>query len=180
MAGAGARGGLPDPDAGRAPVRLAYGSGPLRFGDLWLPAGEGRAGPHPTAIVIHGGYWRNPYGLDLMDGLSADLARRGIAAWNIEYRRIGDEGGGWPGTFIDVARAAGHLAHLASRYGLDLARVAALGHSAGGHLALWLAGRSRVPPEALPQGPDCDEAPNYPLVGVVSLAGVADLVWCWR
>src|ERR671929_2384781 len=100
MAGVGARGDLPDPAAGRTPVRLAYGLGPLHFGDLWLPAGEGRAGPHPTAIVIHGGFWRNRYGLDLMDRLCADLARRGIAAWNVEYRRIGGAGGGWPGPLL--------------------------------------------------------------------------------
>ena len=172
--------GLPDPGGRGASPRLAYGPGPLQFGDLWLPAGEGSAGPHPTAIVIHGGYWRNRYGLDLMDGLGADLARRGIAAWNIEYRRIGDEGGAWPGTFLDVARAADHLLHLAPRYGLDLARVAALGHSAGGHLALWLAGRSRVPPGALPEEPDRDEGTACPVVGVVSLAGVTDLARCWR
>ena len=174
MSGEGAPGGLSDPGGRSVPVRLAYGPDPLQFGDLWLPAGAGGAGTHSTAIVIHGGYWRNRYGLDLMDGLGADLARRGIAAWNVEYRRIGDEGGGWPGTFLDVARAAGHLAHLAPRYGLDLARVAALGHSAGGHLALWLAGRSRIP-----EGDILFTYNPLHLRAAISLGGVADLRQAW-
>ncbi len=90
-----------------------------------------------------------------MDGLGDDLARRGIASWNIEYRRVGEPGGGWPGTLDDVARAADHLPVLAGQHPLDLARVVTLGHSAGGHLALWLAARPRIPaglPGAAPPG----------------------------
>src|SRR5437016_12995691 len=97
-------------------TRLAYGPEPLQFGELHLPGG---LGPHPTVILIHGGYWRARYKLDLMAGLAGDLGGRGIAAWNIEYRRVGDRGGGWPGTFRDVARAADYLRVLAPTYRLD-------------------------------------------------------------
>src|SRR5689334_19990376 len=125
-----------------SPLRFAYGVEPLQFGDLYLPNGPG---PHPVVILIHGGFWRAPYDLTLMQGLAQDLVQNRIAAWNIEYRRLGDAGGGWPGTFQDVARAADYLAALALPYSLDLTRVVPVGHSAGGHLALWLATRSRLP-----------------------------------
>src|SRR6266581_421862 len=82
-------------------VRLSYGPETLQFGELHLPAGSG---PFPTVILIHGGFWRNPYGYTLMTSLAEDLAKQGIAAWNIEYRRVGDAGGGWPSTLLDVAR----------------------------------------------------------------------------
>src|SRR5213080_1703337 len=111
------------------PVRLAYGPEHLQFGDLYLP---NQPGSHSIVILIHGGYWRARYGLDLMNELAGDLAKRGYAAWNIEYRRIGNPGGGWPGTFQDVAVGAGHLRVIAPQYNLDLGRVAAIGHSAGG------------------------------------------------
>lgn len=154
-------------------IRLLYGPDALHFGDLRLPAG---AGPHPVVALIHGGFWRARYGLDLMDGLGEDLARRGIASWNIEYRRVGDPGGGWPGTLEDVARATDHLRTLAETYPLDLTRLVALGHSAGGHLALWLAGRAR-----LPAGLPGASGPGYcPVAGAIGLAAVTDLVEGWR
>ncbi len=140
--------------------RMAYGPGPCRFGDLRLPQGPG---PHPAAIVIHGGFWRNAYGLDHIGPLAAALARDGVATWTVEYRRLGDEGGGWPGTGEDIALAAGYLTEIAAWHHLDLARVVALGHSAGGHLALWLASR-------------CPKA----LCGVIALAPVADLRRAWE
>ncbi|MGH9009957.1 MAG: alpha/beta hydrolase, partial [Acidimicrobiia bacterium] len=99
---------------------LAYGPDPSQDGDLWCPAG---AGPHPVAVLFHGGFWYHAWERDLMDGLARDLARRGIAAWNLEYRRVG-AGGGWPATGEDAARATDHLVALAPVYGLDLARVA--------------------------------------------------------
>ncbi|HEY1315631.1 MAG TPA: alpha/beta hydrolase [Gaiella sp.] len=142
----------PPPDAD---VRVVYGPGPLQFGDLRLPPG---GGPHPVAIVVHGGYWQSIYNLVHAGHLCVDLAARGIATWNVEYRRLGDPGGGWPGTFEDVLRAFDHLPRLAATYPLDLDRVAAVGHSAGGHLALLAAGRTSVQ-----------------LRGAVSLAGVVDL-----
>jgi acetyl esterase/lipase len=119
-----------------------------------------------------------------MNGLAEDLTARGIAVWNIEYRRVGDAGGGWPNTLLDVAAAADHLLTLAPRYALDLRRVVAIGHSAGGQLALWLAGRPRVPQDsplagAYPPLPG-EEKAALRLAGVISLAGVNDLVLGWR
>jgi acetyl esterase/lipase len=163
------------------PRRLAYGPGPLQFGELRVP---NRPGPHPTVILIHGGFWRAQYGYALMNGLAEDLAARGIASWNIEYRRVGDPGGGWPNTLLDVAAAADHLLTLAPRYALDLKRIVAIGHSAGGHLALWLAGRSRLPkdgPLASAAGSlKAEVSERTQLAGVISLAGVNDLALGWR
>jgi acetyl esterase/lipase len=160
--------------AGFFKMRLAYGSEALQFGELTIP---NYASPHPTVILIHGGFWRNRYDLSLMTPLAEDLAYRGIASWNIEYRRIGNPGGGWPGTLLDVAAAVDALREIGPRYALDLKRVVALGHSSGGHLALWLAGREHLPKE----GPLITASIKpLPLGGVVSLAGVADLEACSR
>jgi acetyl esterase/lipase len=134
---------------------------------LRLPDGDG---PHPVAIVIHGGCWLAEYELGYISGLSDALTRAGIATWSIEYRRVGDDGGGWPGTFQDAADAVDHLMNIAAEYDLDLDRVAAVGHSAGGHLALWLAGRKWLDGADPLRG----EAP-LPLNGVVALAGIPDL-----
>src|SRR5262252_3906188 len=147
--------------------RLPYGQNEFQFGDLRLPQG---AGPHPVAIVIHGGCWMSEYGLSYMGHLSAALTEVGVATWSVEYRRVGNQGGGWPGTFEDVARAADHLRKIAKTYTLDLNRVVAVGHSAGGHLALWLAARKLLPKDSPVYSPD-----PLPLRGVVSLAGVTDL-----
>ena len=116
------------------PRRLAYGSDASQFGELHLPV---TAHP-PVVVLLHGGFWSMPYGMDQMTPLAKDLARRGFAAWNLEYRRLGG-GGGWPATLLDVSMGIDHLATLGAE--LDLSRVAAVGHSAGGHLALWAAGR---------------------------------------
>src|SRR5579872_5792979 len=126
--------------APRADARLRYGPDPLHFGDLRLPGGTG---PHPVVVMVHGGFWRARFNLEYAGHLCAALAALGIATWNVEYRRLGDTGGGWPGTLLDVAAAADHLRTLAAPYHLDLSRVVAMGHSAGGHLALWLAARRR-------------------------------------
>lgn len=155
---------LPRPAPDR---RLAYGPGPLHFGELRLPTGPG---PHPVAIVLHGGCWLAEYDLGYVSGLAAALAEAGVATWSIEYRRVGDEGGGWPGTFRDVADAADFLRALAPGQGLDLNRVIAVGHSAGGHLALWLAARAALPAEDPLRG-----GPPLSLQGVVALAGIPDL-----
>ncbi|MER7842526.1 alpha/beta fold hydrolase [Kitasatospora sp. NPDC096077] len=129
-----------------------YGSAPEQYGEYW-PGGDGAA-----AVLLHGGYWRARYRLDLMHLLAADLQARGYAVWNVEYRRTGLPGGGWPGTFEDVATALDALPGLDGG-AVDPARVALIGHSAGGQLALWAAALSRtVRPAA-----------------VVSLAGVCDL-----
>src|SRR5260370_3919740 len=136
---------------------MAYGTESLQFGELYLP---GEPGPHRTVILIHGGYWPARYGLDLMTGLAEDLAARGYAAWNIEYRRVGDPGGGWPGTLLDVAFAADYLRILAPTYALDLQRVVSLGHSAGGHLAIWLATPPRIASHIPPAGPHTQPPAN--------------------
>jgi len=138
--------------------------------DLHLPAG---AGPHPVVVAIHGGSWMAGYGKIVMRGLAGDLVRRGYAVWNIEYRRIGrGQGGGWPHTFLDVAAAVDHLATVAAPLALD--RVTVLGHSAGGQLALWAAGRGRLPAGA----PGC--APRIEPTAAISAAGVNDLAQTYR
>lgn len=122
-------------------MRIVYGPDASQFGELYLPAGGDK--PTPVVVVIHGGYWHAQYGLDLGAPLAADLAAHGVAAWNIEYRRI-ENGGRWPATFDDVATATDALVgpvQDAAHGRLDLAQVRAVGHSAGGQLAVWLAGR---------------------------------------
>ena len=150
-----------------ADVRVAYGTESAQFGDLRLPAGPG---PHPAIIVLHGGFWRAQYDLLHIGHLCAALTAAGYATWSLEYRRVGEPGGGWPGTLQDVSTGSAHLANLAQLYPIDLSRVIAMGHSAGGHLALWLAAHSRAPIEAV----NCPTLP-FALRGAVSLAGVVDL-----
>lgn len=161
-------------DAPPPTARIPYGEAPQQFGDLRLPAGPATQ-PYPIVIVIHGGYWRARYDLGYFGAACGALAQAGLATWNIEYRRIGDSGGGWPGTFADVAAAADALRSLAARYPLDLSRTLALGHSAGGHLALWLAARRRLPADS-----PLWQAEPLPIHGVVSLAGVTDLRRAWE
>jgi acetyl esterase/lipase len=156
-----------------SPLLLAYGAESLQFGELYVPNGPG---PHPVVILIHGGFWRAAYRLTLMQGLAGDLVQSRIAVWNIEYRCVGDAGGGWPGTLQDVARATDYLATLAPTYALDLARVVTVGHSAGGQLALWLAARSRL------QKTGQLRMSNTPLhlAGAIILAGTSDLKLVWQ
>jgi acetyl esterase/lipase len=145
-----------------------YGPHRSQRADLYLPRG---AGPHPVMVVIHGGSWRRRYGRIVMRGLVGDLLRRGWAVWNIEYRRVG-EGGGWPATFEDVAAAIDHLTTLDQP--VDLDSVSVLGHSAGGHLALWAAGRERLP-ETAPGA-----SPEIAFKRAISQAGVCDLAGAYR
>lgn len=150
------------------PRRLDYGTHPSQFGELTLPAGDVRG----VVVVVHGGFWRQSYGLELGRPLAADLAANGLAAWNVEYRRVGGDGG-WPATFVDVAAAVDLIAgpvQDAAGGRLPLDRVVAVGHSAGGHLAGWLATRP-----GLPAGSP-GASPPVVLRGAVSQAGVLDLV----
>ncbi len=145
--------------------RIAYGADPLQFGELRLPEGSG---PAPVVVLVHGGCWQAEYTLAHLGGAAAALAREGFAVWSIEYRRIGDPGGGWPGTFQDVARGVDHLRVLAAASPrLDTARVVLAGHSAGGQLALWAASRRA--------GGEPGGASPLRAAGVVSLAGITDL-----
>lgn len=156
--------------AGLSPVvpdhRLSYGADPEQFGDLYLPP---QPGLHPLLILLHGGCWRARYGMGHLGQLCAAFRNEGVAVWNLEYRRLGN-GGGWPTTFEDVAAGTDFLRRIAERFSLDLSRAVAAGHSAGGHLALWLAGRHNLPENS----PLCSAAP-LPVRGVVSLAGIPDL-----
>jgi acetyl esterase/lipase len=146
---------------------ISYGADPLQVVDVWLPEGNG---PHPVAIMVHGGCWQTDIAdRTIMNWIADDLRRRGIAVWNIDYRGV-DRGGGYPGTFQDVAAAADALRTHAAHYRLDVSRVVAAGHSAGGHLALWLAARPR-----LPEGSPLRTANPLPIAEVVSLGGLPDL-----
>jgi acetyl esterase/lipase len=147
-----------------APV-VRYGEHPDQIANLHRPAGGGE--PWRVVVLLHGGFWRAGWDRTLMTGLARDLAAHGFLAWNVEYRRVGQDGGGWPGTLLDVAAAIDALATVEEA---DTDRVAVVGHSAGGHLALWLAARDRLPAGA--PGGGTVVRPRL----AVSLAGVADLV----
>lgn len=134
---------------------------------MFLPRGEG---PFPVLVLIHGGCWRVEYDLDHVAPLADDLRATGVAVWSLEYRRLGEAGGGFPGTFDDIATAYAHLGQLADEHSLDLDRVVLAGHSAGGHLALWLAARDRLPAD---HRWHADPPPG--LRGVVALAAISNL-----
>lgn len=153
-----------------ADLRIAYGSGPSQFGDLWLPKRPAAGRRAPVVLLVHGGCWQSGFGLDLMDLIAADLRDAGFAVWNIEYRRLGEPGGGYPGTFADVAAAADALRGIAREHAIDLGRVMAVGHSAGGHLAAWLALRP-----ALPETSPLRTKDPLAVKGFVALAGILDL-----
>jgi len=147
------------------PVLRRYGPDPAQFGELWLPGGTSAA----TVVIVHGGFWRARYNLSLGRPLAADLVRRGYAVWNLEYRRAG-AAGGWPTTFEDIAAGIDLLADLP----VSTTHVAAIGHSAGGHLAAWAAGRAGLPPGAP------GARPLIAVTAVVSQAGVLALADCAR
>lgn len=147
---------LPPTDPG---IRINYGRDANQFGELRLPSGKQ---PHPVVIFLHGGFWRCKYDLTHTGHLCVALTAAGFATWSLEYRRLGQLGGGWPGTLDDVRQGAGHLTTMAGQYELDLSRIVAVGHSAGGQLALWLAAQ-----------------PGIQLIGVVALAAVSDLRLAW-
>ncbi len=150
--------------------RIPYAPGEFRFGDLRLPklvAGQ-RA---PVLVFLQGGWWKAEYGLEYGCHLCAAMKADGFESWSLEYRRVGNAGGGWPGTFEDVAAGYDFLTTLAKSYPLDLSRVVVAGHSAGGHLAYWLAGRHHLPET----GPLSKWRVAPSMRGVVALAGAVDL-----
>jgi acetyl esterase/lipase len=139
----------PSPDE-----RVAYGADPNQFLEVRLPRAKG---PHAVLLNIHGGFWRAKYDLAHTGYLCDALRTAGIATLNIEYRRLGNEGGGWPGTFADIRSAYRFVQQYHSRFHLDLDRLVVMGHSAGGQLALCLAAHETTIRRA------------------ISLAGVVDL-----
>lgn len=142
-----------------ADARIPYGHDPSQFGDLRLPKG---AGPHTVVIFIHGGFWSSAYTLDSTAEACAALTRAGAVTWNVEYRRVGNAGGGWPGTLEDIVHGAEQIMRLAERYRFDLSRLVAAGHSAGGQLLLYLTAQRAVD-----------------LRGVIPLAAISDLRRAW-
>jgi dipeptidyl aminopeptidase/acylaminoacyl peptidase len=136
------------------PEVIAYGEHPSQFCEAFAPRNEE---PHPVAVLVHGGFWRQRYGCGLQWGIARDLVAHGWAVWNIEYRRLGGDGG-WPFTFEDAGAAIDALADAGDRF--DLERVVGIGHSAGGQIAVWAAAR---------------EDARVPLTGAVSQAGALDL-----
>ncbi len=154
---------LPKPSA-----RIAYGELPEQFVELWLPQGTG---PFPVVVMVHGGCWlSNAATLEIMNFAAEDLRRRGIAVWNIEYRGIDRQGGGYPGTFLDVAAGADALSAAAAQYKLRLDDVVAVGHSAGGHLVFWLAARPKIAPTSALYA-----AAPLRMRAAISLGGLPDL-----
>jgi len=144
-----------------------YGNAPSQYAELFLPPGQG---PFPVAVLVHGGCWTKEFGgITQLRNLAGALAARGIASWNVEYRRVDEPGGGYPGTYQDMTGALDTLAAQAKSQPLDLRRLVAVGHSAGGQLVQWMAARSRIPASSPLYAPG-----SLPLRHVVSLGGLAD------
>ena len=151
-----------------ADATVSYGPDSMQKVDVWLPAGKG---PFPVVLMVHGGCWQTSIAdRSLMNWIAADLRRDGYAVWNIDYRGVDRSGGGYPGTFADAAKAADQLAANARKYKLGARRVVAVGHSAGGHLALWLAGRRQLPKDSVLR-----TRKPLKIAHVVSLGGLPDL-----
>jgi acetyl esterase/lipase len=154
---------------GPAPTsRVAYGPAPSQYAELFLPQG---AGPFPVAVLVHGGCWTEGFGgITQLRSMAGALVERGIAVWNVEYRRVDEAGGGYPGMYEDMHAALDTLAAQGKTQRLDLERVVAVGHSAGGQLVQWIAGRARIPATSV-----LHRATMLPVRAVVSLGGLADL-----
>jgi acetyl esterase/lipase len=154
-------------------VQIRYGTDPNQFSELRFPNGKG---PFPLLFVVHGGFWQSVYDLSHIGHLCAAFTGQGIITCNIEYRRIGNPGGGWPGTFQDISLATRNILQTMSQDPrFDPTRTAIIGHSAGGHLALWLVGSNRIS-KGSPLHGDKTQVVN----NAVSLAGVSDLASAWR
>ncbi len=151
----------------KAGLRLNYGSDSEQFGDLHFPEKTNK--PLPAIVLLHGGCWQSEHNLLPLGELCKTLTTLGYAVWNLEYRRIGN-GGGWPTTFIDVAKGTDFLVKISEQYRLNLTKIITMGHSAGGHLALWLAARPQIPIKS-------ELTIHNPLkvAGVISLAGIPNL-----
>ena len=154
-------------------LRTRYGDHPSQFAELRFPNGKG---PFPLLFVVHGGFWQSQYDLSHIGHLCAAFTSKGIITCNLEYRRIGDPGGGWPGTFQDISLATRHILQEMSKDSrFDHIRTAILGHSAGGHLALWLVGSHRIR-----KGSPLHSDQKRIITRAISLAGVSDLRLAWK
>lgn len=152
---------------------IRYGESPQQFAELRLPRGQG---PFPLLFVVHGGFWQNKYDLSHVSHLCADLTGKGIVTCSLEYRRLGDPGGGWPGTFHDMSLATDRIIErLSSDKTIDVGRTGVVGHSAGGHLALWLVSRHNVSKVSA-----LHSNGKNSISRALSLAGVGDLREAWR
>ena len=151
-------------------LSLSYGDDLLQIGDLRVPPG---GGPYPVVVLIHGGFWRSGFDKSLMALLAEDATVRGAATWNVEYRSVGDLGGGYPGTLLDIARAIDHLAQIDES--LDLDDVTVIGHSAGGHLALWAGSRGLLAPDDPGAGPVVEPHTVVAQAAVVDLYKAAEM-----
>ncbi|MED3825046.1 alpha/beta hydrolase [Priestia flexa] len=153
--------------------KIYYGKHESQFGVLRVPENKESC---PVIVLIHGGFWQARYNLEENNPIAVDLTKRGFVTWNIEYRRVGEDGGGWTGTFNDVISAINYLSRIKESYPLDISNVTVIGHSAGGHLALWLGSRIQASSKD-------DRAFNeltFAFQKVISLAGVTDLVKMWK
>jgi len=154
-------------------ARIRYGNDPNQFAELRFPNGRG---PFPALFVVHGGFWQSVYDLSHIGHLCAAFTSEGIITCNMEYRRIGNPGGGWPGTLQDIALATRKiLQDLSNDSRFDQAQTAIIGHSAGGHLALWLVGSHRIS-----KGSPLHDDSRLNIGGAISLAGVSDLRLAWK
>jgi acetyl esterase/lipase len=154
-------------------MRTRYGNDPNQFAELRFPNGKG---PFPMLFVVHGGFWQSLYDLSHIEHLCAAFTSEGIITCNIEYRRIGNPGGGWPGTFQDISLATHNiLQDLSNDPRFDHARTAIIGHSAGGHLALWLVGSHRIS-----KGSPLYNDQKQEIRRAISLAGISDLRSAWK
>ena len=155
--------------------KIAYGKDALQYGELWLPTSTTK-GPLPLVVLIHGGCWLADLpGPELVALLADDLRKQGVAVWSLTYRRVGHAGGGYPGTFNDVANGVAHLRTIAGQYNLDLHRAVVTGHSAGGHLALWVAAQNK-----LPAGSPLKREQTVNFKAVVGIAAIPDLAYFSR
>ena len=156
----------PVPDA-----TVDYGTDQMQKVDVWLPKGTRSKGRFPVVVMVHGGCWTTSIAdRSLMNWIADDLRNTGVAVWNIDYRGVDRTDGGYPGTFADAAKAADQLKVSAKTFNLDTRRVLAIGHSAGGHLALWLAARPKIPASS-----PLHTAQPLRIRHVISLGGLPDL-----
>ena len=153
--------------SGKPDLVAPYGVAPQQFGELWIPQREGAV---PVVVLIHGGCWQSAYDIEHIRPAAAALKNAGYAVWAVEYRRIGDPGGGWPGTFEDIARAVDILDELLESHALQAGPKIVMGHSAGGQLALWAAARPQFSDHHSFYAPDSMSVDH-----VVGLAAITDL-----